>query len=102
MNKMRLAALAAMLAISVNAQQPTQPQRRDLSVKDVPDAPKAPRSVTPPRSYALIVGVAKYQNLERKAEPALLGARRGIAVLDPDQPRGRQLPRGERPSPDRS
>ena len=66
MNKMRLAALAAMLAICVNAQQPTQPQRRDLSVKDVPDAPKSPRSVAPPRSYALIVGVAKYQNLSEK------------------------------------
>jgi tetratricopeptide (TPR) repeat protein len=39
------------------------PQQRDLSVKDAPKAPSAPKTVTPPRSYAVVIGIAKYQNL---------------------------------------
>jgi len=47
-------------------QPPAQPQRRDLSVKDVTKPANAPKTVTPPRSYALIIGIAKYQNLTEK------------------------------------
>jgi tetratricopeptide (TPR) repeat protein len=58
---MRLAVLLALFSAVSSGQQ--QPQKRDLTVKDV-EPPKAPRTaVSPPRSYALIVGIAKYQNL---------------------------------------
>jgi tetratricopeptide (TPR) repeat protein len=67
-SKFQLALATAVLATLplVHAQQ-TQPQRRDLSVKDAPAPAGAPKTVAaPPRSYALIVGIAKYQNLTEK------------------------------------
>lgn len=39
-----------------------QPKQRDLSVKDVPAA-VPPRLAAPPRSYAVVIGIGKYQNL---------------------------------------
>jgi uncharacterized caspase-like protein len=68
----------ALLAALAHAQTP-QPQQRDLTVKDATAAPKAPRSVTPPRSYALIVGVGKYQNL-RESENLLFAERDAESV----------------------
>src|SRR3954451_10675565 len=65
MSKMRFAMLIALAVLGAHAQAPSQ-QKRDLTVKDATPAPKAPRNVTPPRSYALIIGVGKYQNLTEK------------------------------------
>jgi tetratricopeptide (TPR) repeat protein len=59
---MRSTLLLAALAALAHGQQ----QKRDLAVKDVVEPPKAPRTVAPPRSYALVIGVAKYQNLADK------------------------------------
>jgi uncharacterized caspase-like protein len=60
-----LTAVLAALPLLYAQQQPPQTQRRDLSVKDAtPPAPKQPAAaVSIPRSYALVVGIAKYQNL---------------------------------------
>ena len=58
---MRSILLLAAIAALAHGQQ----QKRDLAVKDV-EPPKAPRTVAPPRSYALVVGIAKYQNLADK------------------------------------
>src|SRR4051794_3601461 len=63
-NRMRLIFWIALFASAVYGQQ--QQQKRDLTVKDV-EPPKAPsRTVAPPRSYALIVGIGKYQNLSEQ------------------------------------
>jgi tetratricopeptide (TPR) repeat protein len=46
-----------------------QSQRRDLEVKDAPakaPAPKTPQTLIVPRSYALVIGIAKYQYLTEK------------------------------------
>src|SRR5947209_10912425 len=54
----------------VYAQQPPPPQQkqqRDLVVKDATPPPPAPEpkiAVSVPRSYALVVGIGKYQNLK--------------------------------------
>ncbi|HEV2447720.1 MAG TPA: caspase family protein, partial [Candidatus Sulfopaludibacter sp.] len=59
---MRFILVAAIAAIAVaNAQ-----QHRDLPVKDSPPVPKTGQPVVVPRSYALVVGLAKYQNLTGK------------------------------------
>ena len=61
---MRSIVLFASLALAGLAQ---QPQQRDLKVEKepVPTAPKA-ATVTIPRSYALVVGIARYQKLPDK------------------------------------
>jgi tetratricopeptide (TPR) repeat protein len=64
MNSMRCTILVALLTALAQAQPQAPPkQQRDLTVKDTAAPPKAPRNLTPPRSYALIIGVGKYQNL---------------------------------------
>ena len=46
-----------------------QPQQRDLKVeKEPPPAAPKPAGVTIPRSYALVVGIAKYQSLPDKLQ----------------------------------
>ena len=76
MIKMRFGILVALVTTLAQAQPQAAPkqQQRDLSVKDASAPPKAPRNVTPPRSYALIVGVGKYQNL-RDSENLLFSER---------------------------
>ncbi len=66
MSKVRFGIIFAMAAALAHGQAPKQQQQRDLSVKDATPLPKAPRIAAPPRSYALIVGVGKYQNLTEK------------------------------------
>lgn len=67
MSRMRLAAISTLFAAAAFGQQ--QPQKRDLTVKDVEPPKASARIATPPRSYALIVGIGKYQHLS--AEEAL-------------------------------
>ena len=59
-----LAAFAA-LAFPQTAPAPPAQQQRDLKVEKIeePSTPAPPKAVAIPRSYALIVGIAKYQNL---------------------------------------
>jgi tetratricopeptide (TPR) repeat protein len=59
-------AAAALLALPAAAQQ----QERDLKVErePAPEAEAKPAGVTIPRSYALVVGVAKYRNLPEKLQ----------------------------------
>jgi tetratricopeptide (TPR) repeat protein len=45
---------------------PPQPQRRDLKIEKLDTEPTAPKAPQIPRSYAVIVGVSKYRNLEAK------------------------------------
>jgi tetratricopeptide (TPR) repeat protein len=61
--------IAACLALaSLWAQQQPQAQR-DLKIeKDVPAASTQPAAVTIPRSYALVVGLARYPNLPAKSQ----------------------------------
>jgi hypothetical protein len=58
----RVAIVLAAIAALAHGQQ----QKRDLTVKEVAEPPKTTQRSTPPRSYALIVGIAKYQNLAAK------------------------------------
>jgi tetratricopeptide (TPR) repeat protein len=60
----KLRTLLVFFAASAAFAQP--PQQRDLAVKDVAGAPKPARVAAPPRSYALVVGIARYQNLAEK------------------------------------
>jgi tetratricopeptide (TPR) repeat protein len=59
-------AMAVLATLPLAIGQQAQQQQRDLSVKEVPKPGNTPKNVTPPRSYALIVGIAKYQNLSEK------------------------------------
>ena len=61
---MRLIFCVVLSALAVNGQQPQQ--KRDLTVKDVEPPKATSRNVAPPRSYALIVGIGKYQHLSEK------------------------------------
>jgi tetratricopeptide (TPR) repeat protein len=60
---MRLTAISLMIAVQLFAQ--SRPDaaagRRDLTVKSMETRPASPPTI--PRSYALVVGIAKYQNL---------------------------------------
>ncbi len=59
----QLACLLAFAGFAV-AQQPADKQQRDLRVeKDTTPAPGSAQPVRIPRSYALVVGIAQYQNL---------------------------------------
>jgi tetratricopeptide (TPR) repeat protein/uncharacterized caspase-like protein len=62
--------LACMVALVSFAQQQKQPSQRDLKVeKDIaPPAPKKSSSVQIPRSYALVIGIAKYKNLSAQQQ----------------------------------
>lgn len=68
----RIATLAAW-AISAAAQQqppprPATPRQRDLTIEKLGTEATPPRGVTIPRSYAVIVGIAKYKNLTAKQQ----------------------------------
>lgn len=72
---MRTLLALPILAVLAFGQQPAQPpkQQRDLKFEEEvakPDArpPGEPKQVTIPRSYALVIGVAAYQNLPDKAQ----------------------------------
>ncbi|HPT28474.1 MAG TPA: caspase family protein, partial [Bryobacteraceae bacterium] len=68
---MRIFSLLAItaLAATLPAQTPAQRQQRDLRYEDEkPPGTAKPASTTIPRSYALIIGVAQYQNLAAEAQ----------------------------------
>jgi tetratricopeptide (TPR) repeat protein/uncharacterized caspase-like protein len=71
MNRIRvIAALSLALGLALGAQQAPQKQR-DLKIEKDEAPPPAPKKAGPvqiPRSYALVVGVAKYQNLPDKLQ----------------------------------
>ncbi len=66
MSRRLLAACFSLLA-PLWAQQPPQTQRDLKLEKELPE-PAAPAPVSIPRSYALVVGIAKYANLPAKAQ----------------------------------
>ena len=49
------------------SQQPPQ-QQRDLKIERMEDIPAPPKTVTPPRSYAVVVGVSQYPKLGPKQQ----------------------------------
>ncbi len=61
--------LVAALAVVMQAASPPQPQQqRDLKIEKEPPPPSTPAAAQPapvhiPRSYALVIGIAKYKNL---------------------------------------
>lgn len=64
-----LATLAAALLPAQTNPQPPQRQQRDLRYEDEkPAEPAKPVSAAIPRSYALIIGIAQYQNLPAEAQ----------------------------------
>lgn len=64
-----LATLAAALLPAQTNPQPPQRQQRDLRYEDEkPAEPAKPVSAAVPRSYALIIGIARYQNLPAEAQ----------------------------------
>ncbi len=70
MNYRNLFAIILLAAAALPAQQQKQQrQQRDLRYEDEKPAAEAkPAAVTIPRSYALIIGVAQYQNLPAEAQ----------------------------------
>jgi tetratricopeptide (TPR) repeat protein len=66
---MRIAAVfsvfaGAVLAFVAFAQQPPpKPNQRDLRIERMEDVPAPPKTVTPPRSWAVVVGVSQYPKL---------------------------------------
>ncbi|MBA3973122.1 MAG: hypothetical protein C0504_02755 [Candidatus Solibacter sp.] len=71
MNLLKLTLLCLAMAIALPAQQPVSPQKqqRDLRYEDEkPPEPARTEVITIPRSYALIIGVAQYQNLPAEAQ----------------------------------
>src|SRR5579872_7514692 len=57
-------ALAQLAAAQQPAPQPADKQQRDLRIeKDAAPSASQPQPVHIPRSYALVVGIANYQNL---------------------------------------
>jgi tetratricopeptide (TPR) repeat protein len=67
----RIAVFLAVSALAAQQQKqpPPQPQQRDLKVEKIETAPAPPpKTVTIPRSYAVIVGISRYQNLPDKLQ----------------------------------
>jgi hypothetical protein len=69
---MRIAAVfsvfvEAVVAPAVLAQQPP-PKQRDLRIERMEDVPAPPKTVTPPRSWAVVVGVSQYPKLTAKQQ----------------------------------
>jgi tetratricopeptide (TPR) repeat protein len=60
---MRTAALIAIFASSLFAQAQPPQQQRDLKIEREEDVPAPPKTVTPPRSWAVVVGVSQYPKL---------------------------------------
>jgi tetratricopeptide (TPR) repeat protein len=52
-------------AAALGQQPPAQPQKRDLKIEKL-EEPTPPPKVEVPRSYAVVVGISHYQNLESK------------------------------------
>jgi tetratricopeptide (TPR) repeat protein len=68
---MRIAAVfsvfvGAVVAPAVLAQQP--PKQRDLRIERMEDVPAPPKTVTPPRSWAVVVGVSQYPKLAARQQ----------------------------------
>ena len=71
MNSLKLTLLCLLAAMALPAQQQTPPQKqqRDLRYEDEkPPEPARTGAISIPRSYALIIGVAQYQNLPAEAQ----------------------------------
>ena len=83
------------LAVPLSGQNKKQ---RDLKLeKDAPaTAPGAPQAVKIPRSYALVVGVASYQNLPPTHQLQFPDRDAEADLLHPDQLGGRKFPRRKR------
>ena len=63
---MRAAALFATLVCAALAQPPKpqpQQQQRDLKIERLEDVPAPPKTIAPPRSWAVVVGVSQYPKL---------------------------------------
>ena len=71
---MRAAALFAIFACAAVAQPPQpqtpppQPQQRDLKIERLEDVPAPPKTITPPRSWAIVVGVSQYPKLAQSQQ----------------------------------
>jgi len=59
----RLAVVLAFASSAAAQQPPRTPQQRDLSIENLGTETIPPKTVTMPRSYAVIVGIARYKNL---------------------------------------
>jgi uncharacterized caspase-like protein/tetratricopeptide (TPR) repeat protein len=57
-------AASAVLAAALAQQQTPDQKKRDLKVERLDDNSTLPQAKTPPRSYAVVIGVAKYPKLE--------------------------------------
>ena len=69
MKHRNLLAIILLATAALPAQQQQQRQQRDLRYEnEKPAAEAKPAAVTIPRSYALIIGVAQYQNLPAEAQ----------------------------------
>ena len=68
----RVATVLALAAALAAAQQPPprppQQQQRDLTIEKLGTETTPPKTVTIPRSYAVIVGIARYKNLTAKQQ----------------------------------
>jgi len=68
MLKTRIALLVAFAGLVAAQSPPKQPnQQRDLKLEKE-EAPAPPKAVSIPRSYAVIVGISRYQNLPEKLQ----------------------------------
>jgi tetratricopeptide (TPR) repeat protein/uncharacterized caspase-like protein len=71
MHSTRIALIVLASAALASAQQPAAPkQQRDLKIEKMESesAPTPPKTVTIPRSYAVVVGISRYQNLPDKLQ----------------------------------
>ncbi len=71
MTFIRIATVVACATLAAAQQQPPRPvqqQQRDLTIEKLGTEATPPKAVTIPRSYAVIVGIAKYKNLTAKQQ----------------------------------
>jgi len=67
----RIATVLAFASLAAAQQQPPRPpqqQQRDLTIEKLGTETAPPKTVTIPRSYAVIVGIARYKNLTAKQQ----------------------------------
>jgi tetratricopeptide (TPR) repeat protein len=62
------AAAASFAQAQQPPQTPPKQQQRDLKIEKIEDAGAPPKQQIIPRSYAVIVGISRYQNLEEKSQ----------------------------------
>ena len=89
--------------LGADAASPRRPKNAisSWSARNLRRASAAPVKPSIPRSYALVVGIGKYREAPGIGATAIFRTGCRIDLFGPDQSGGRQLPRGERPSPDR-